>query len=99
MRGLEVDILLRISSAGFENGRRGHFQLLAPQLLVYLDLDRQAVAVEARHVRRVKTSHGLRLDDKIFKALIERVAQVQGPVGVGWAIVQQVAGPPSRSLA
>jgi hypothetical protein len=68
-------------------------------MLVHLDLDGQAVAVEAGNVGRVEAGHGLRLDHKILEPLVERVSQVNGAVGVGRAVVQQVSGAALAGLA
>ena len=43
-----------------------HLELLAAQLLVYFDLDRQSVAIPPGHVRRVKSRHRLGFDDEVF---------------------------------
>ena len=67
-----------------------HLQLFAAQSLVDFDFDRQAMAVPSGHVGRVESRHGLGLHDEILQAFIQRVAQVDRPVGVGRAIVQDV---------
>ena len=97
LRGLQINVLLRIGAASIQNPRRGHFQFFAPQLLIHLDFDRQSVAIEAGNVGRVETRHGLRLDDKILQPFVQCVAQVNGAVGVGRAVVQQEIG--AASLA
>ena len=90
LAALQVDVFLRVFAAGSTDRDGVHFQLFAAQLLVYLDFDGQAVAVESRDVGRVETRHGLGLDDEVLKALVERMAQMDGPVGVGRPIVQDV---------
>ncbi len=92
LASLEVHKLLRVSAAGGQEVLGRHFELFAPQLLVHLDLDRQPVAVPAGDVGGVEAGHGFGLDDKVFQALVERVAQVDGPVRVGRSIVQKVLG-------
>lgn len=89
---LQVHVFLRVLAAGLADGEGVHLQLFAAQLLVYLDLDRQAVAVPAGDVGGVETGHGLGLDDKILDALVECVAKVDGSIGVRRAIVQDVLG-------
>ena len=37
--GLQVDVLLGVGPAGFQNGGNRHLQLLAAQLFVHFDLD------------------------------------------------------------
>ena len=56
---LQINILLRVLAAGAAHRDRIHFQLLAAKLLIYFDLDRQAVAVPAWYIGRVKAGHGL----------------------------------------
>ena len=90
LRALQVDVLLSVFTAGAANADCGHLQLLAAKLLVYLDLDRQAMAVPAWNVRRIKARHRLGLDDKVLDALVQRMTKVNCAVGVGRAIVQDV---------
>ena len=92
LRALQVDVLLRVLAAGVADRDGVHLELLAAELLVDLDLDGQAVAVPAGDVGRVEAGHGLGLDDEVLEALVERVAQVDGAVGVGRAVVQDVLG-------
>ncbi len=99
LRGLQVDVLLRVGAAGGEDGRNRHFQLFAAELLVDFDLDGQAVAVVAGDVGGVEAGHGLRLDDKVFQSLIEGVAEVDGSIGVGRAVVEQVGGAAGAGFA
>ena len=67
-----------------------HFQFLAAELLVDLDLDGQAVTVPAGNVRGVESGHGPGLDDEVLEGLVERVAEVDCAVGVGRSVVQDV---------
>ena len=89
---MQVNILLRVGAAGLQHCGRGHLPLLAAQLLVHLDLDGQAVAVVTGDVRSVEAGHGLRFDDKILQAFVERMAQVDGAIGVRRAVVEKVGG-------
>ncbi len=50
------------------------------------------MAIPARNVGGVEAGHGLRLHHEVFKAFIERVAEVDRPVGIGRPIVQYLAG-------
>ena len=50
--------------------------------------DRQAVAIPAGDVLRVKTGELLGLDDHVFQDLVDGVANVQFAIGVGRAVVQ-----------
>ena len=89
---LQVDVLLGVGAAGVADGEGVHLQLFAAELLVDLDLDGQAVAVPAGDVGGVEAGHGLRLDDEVLDALVEGVAEVDGAVGVGRAVVEDVFG-------
>jgi len=85
---LQVDLLLGVLAAllpelfGVELGAD-----LAP-LLLHRDLDRQAMAVPARHVGRVEAVQVARLDDDVLEDLVDRVAEVDLAVGVRRAVVQ-----------
>ena len=69
-----------------------HLEFFEAELLVNLDLDGEAVAVPSGDVGGVEAGHGLGLDDEVLEGLIEGVAEVDGTVGVGRAVVQDVAG-------
>ncbi|MNM88777.1 hypothetical protein D3C81_1010000 [compost metagenome] len=60
---------------------------LAP-LLFDRDLDRQAVAIPARHVGCIKAGQVTRLDDDVLEDLVDRVAQMDLAVGIRRAVVQ-----------
>ena len=68
-------------------------------LLLDLPLDREAVAVPARHVVRVVPEHLLRARDEILEDLVERVADVDVAIGVGRAIVEYEFGSSLGALA
>ena len=89
---LQVEVLLGVLAAGAADGNRVHLKLLAAELLVDFDLDGETVAVPAGNVGGVEASHGFRLDDEVLQRLVQGVAQVDGAIGVGRAIVQNVAG-------
>ncbi len=99
LRGLQVHVLLRISATCCEHLSDGQFQPFAAKFLFHLDLDGQSVAVEAGDVGSIKAGHGLRFDDEVLEAFVKRVAQVDGAVGVGRAVVQNVGGAASACLA
>ena len=89
---LEVDVLLRVLAAGAADGDGVHLEFFAAELLVDLDLDGEAVAVPAGDVGGVEAGHGLGFDDEVLDALVEGVAEVDGSVGVGRAVVEDVFG-------
>ena len=88
---LEVEVFLCVLAAGAADLDGIHFELFAAELLVDFDLDGKAVAVPAGDVRGVEAGHGLGFDDEVFEGLVERVAEVNGAVGVGGAVVEDVA--------
>ena len=54
-------------------------------------LDRQAVAVPAGDVGAVEAPHRQRADDEVLEHLVEQVPHVDLAVGVGRAVVQDLA--------
>ena len=62
--------------------------LFFAELLFYLVLDRQAMAVPTGNVRRIVAAHGLVLNDEILKDLVERMADMDGAVCIRRAIMQ-----------
>src|SRR5690242_2729135 len=64
--------------------------LLRAVFLFDLPLDRQPMAVPARHVDRVAAEHLLRAVDHVFEDLVERMADVQIAVGIGRAVMEHV---------
>ncbi len=82
---LPFHLLCRIGAAQFaELGRR---DILAVQFLHH-QLDRQAVTVPARHVRRIEAVQRLRLDDDVFQYLVDRMTDVNVAIGIRRAVVQ-----------
>ncbi len=83
---------MRVVAAGAADGDGVHLELFAAELLVDFDFDGEAVAVPAGDVGGVEAGHGLGLDDEVLDALVEGVAEVDGSVGVGRAVVEDVFG-------
>ena len=82
---LALDLLFRVLAAQFAELRCGNELAV---FLLHLQLDGQAVAVPAGHVRRVETGERLALDDDVLQHLVHRVADVDVAVGIGRAVVQ-----------
>ena len=76
-------------------------ELLAHASMFLLDLllDWQAMAVPARHVRRVVAVERARLDDDVLEDLVDRVADVDHAVGIGRAVQQHELRAPRELLA
>jgi hypothetical protein len=93
---LAVDLLQRVGARlGQHFGGR---QVLAV-LFFDLDLDRHAVAIPARHVRRVVAGQGAGLDHHVLQDLVDGVADVDVAVGVRRAVVQDEFRTAGGSLA
>ncbi len=71
---------------------------LGAEILDDLVLDRQAVAVPARHVRAVEPGHRQRSDDDVLEHLVEQGPHVDLAVGVRGTVVQDLARPAGTSL-
>ncbi len=92
---LDVDEARRVRPASRAHlGLRHRLLLRASELLLDLQLDRQAVAVPSRDVRREPSVHGARLHDDVLQDLVERVPEVNVAVGVGRPVVQHEARAP-----
>ena len=61
--------------------------------VLFLDLhfDRHAVAVPARHIRRIETRQRFRFDDDVLENFIYRMADVNITIGIRRAVVQHEA--------
>ncbi|MCY1405763.1 hypothetical protein D9M71_210090 [compost metagenome] len=82
---LALDLLGGVGTAQLAGLVRGQVLAMGGLDLV---LDRQAVAVPARHVGGVVAGQGLGTDDDVLEDLVDRVTDVNAAVGVGRAIVQ-----------
>ena len=85
---LQPDELLRVPPAGAAEVGHAHLALLPAELSLHLQLDRQPVTVPARHIRRIEPRHRPRLDDDVLQHLVQHVPDVDRPIGVGRAVVQ-----------
>ena len=90
LAALDVDVAQRELAAQPADLRRRHRAAPLDDLRIALDreLDRQAVGIPARHVRRAEPRHRARLDDDVLQDLVEDVAVVDVAVGVRRAVVQ-----------
>ena len=85
---LALDLLVGKGAAEFAHLVGG--DVLAVQFLDLM-LDRQSVAVPAGHVGRVEPGQRFRTDDDVFQNLVDRVADVDVPVGIGRPVMQHKA--------
>src|SRR6185295_11857945 len=97
-RALQLDLRLREFAAGGAELRRRELLPGAPVLLLDLQLDRQAVTIPARDVRRIVAIHRARLHDDVLQNLVERVTDVDFTVRVRRSVVQHEARPAARGL-
>ncbi len=63
------------------------------EFLVHLELDGEAVAVPAGHIRSVEAAHPLALQDDILENLVQGVADMDMAVCVGGAVVEDIIRP------
>ena len=99
LRLLDAHELLGVAATGLAEGDRRHLALLRPEVLVDLELDREAVAVPARAVRRVLAGHRPAAHDHVLEDLVEDGPQVDVPVRVGRPVVQHEARLPGARPA
>ena len=92
MRPLKIDVFLSVVAAGAADGEGVHVELFAAELLIDFDFDGEAMAVPAGDEGGVEAGHGFGFDDEVLDALVEGVAEMDGSVGVGWAVVEDVPG-------
>ena len=90
---LDVDELQGVFPAFLPDLDEGHVLLFRAEELVDVDLDGQAVAIPAGDVGRDMPLHAPGLDDEILEDLVQGRAQVDMPVGIGGAVVEDERGP------
>ncbi len=91
---MDLDKLVCVFSTKLANRRRVQIFLLIAQLLYYLVLDWQSMAIPTWHVGHMKTRHRSRLHDDVFQNLVQSMADMDAAVGIGGAIVQHILGAP-----
>ena len=87
---LDVQVLFRVLAAALAHHVGGQFLLLFAQFLFNLVFDGQAVTVPAGHVAGGVALHVARLDHHVLQDLVQRRPEVNVPVGVRGAVVQDV---------
>ena len=85
---LHLDLARRISAAGGAEFGGADFGARFADLLLHFLLNRQAVAVPAGNVGAVETEQMAGFGDDIFQDFVKRMADVNGTVGIGRAVVQ-----------
>ena len=96
---LAFDLLGGVITAGLAEGFVVHLHTGFADFLLYLVLDRQAVAIPAGHVGCVKAHKAAGFHDHVFQDLVDRMPDVNAAVGVGRAIVQDELFPAFALLA
>ncbi len=105
LAALDVDEALRVLAAfpAFLNGIHRVADVDAgaveAELFVDLMLDRQPVAIPARHVDCVEAGHRAGFDDHVLQHLVQDVAEVEVTVGLRRSVVQDPQRPVGRRLA
>ena len=90
--GHRADEALGVGAAGPAEVGHRHLAFLRPELAIDLELDRQTVAVVARHIGRVEACHRAGFHDEVFENLVERRSEVNLSVRVRRAVVQHELG-------
>jgi len=85
---LLFDLLACIFAASHSKSSRRHLTSRFTDSLLYLKFDWQSMAVPARHIRRIASVKRSTFYDKVFDDLINRMTNMDLPVGVGRAIVK-----------
>ncbi len=85
---LGVDLLGRVLAAFLSECSGVELVARLAELFLHRDLDRQAVTIPARHVRRAMTRQQLRLDRDVFENLVHRVADMDRAVRIRRTVVQ-----------
>ena len=62
---------------------------LAAKLFFNFPFNRQAVAIPAGHIRRIPAGHLVRAHDNVFDDFVHRRAEVNMPIGIRRAIMEQ----------
>ena len=82
---LAFDLFKRVAAAKFAKLSGGNCLAV---FFFHLQLDRQAVAIPARHVGRIKARERFAFDDDVLEDLVHRMADVDVAVRIGRAVVQ-----------
>ena len=99
---LSGHLFARVLAAGRAKGLVIHLHAGLARLFFDHELDRQAVAIPARHIGRVQAVQPLRLDDDVFEDLVDGVPDMDIAVGIGRPVMQDkllAALSPSAELA
>ncbi len=96
---LAVDLLARVIATLTTECRCIHFLPNLADLFLNVELNRQAMTVPTRNIRRVKAAEGLALDDNILEDLVDRMTDMNLAIGIRGAIVQDELRPVLTQLA
>ena len=96
---LAGDLLRGVITASLAEGFVVDFHTGLTNFLLNLVLNRQTVAIPARHVGRIEAHETAGFNDHILQNLVDRVTNVNVAVGVGRAIVEDELFTPFTLLA
>ena len=96
---LPVDLLHRVVAARLAELRCTDLVARLADLLLDLQLDRQAMAVPTGHVWRMKAGQQARFHHHVLANLVDRVPHVDVAVGIRRAVVQDEPRPTRAALA
>ncbi len=85
---LRLDLFVGIIPALLAKLRRRHFVARLTHLFLYIKLDREAVAVPPRDIRRIKPRQGFRFNDDVFQNLVDGVAHMKFAIGIRGAVMK-----------
>ena len=85
---LRVDLFMRVIAAVLSERCGGYLVAWFAHLFFNIELNRQSVAIPARHIRRIKARQGFRFDNNVFQNFVNRMPYMELTVSVGRAVMQ-----------
>ena len=85
---LTVDLFAGVVTAQAAKGAGVDLVPNLADFLFHIEFDRQTVAIPAGDIGRIEAAQGLALDNDVFENLVDRVADMNIAIGVGWPVVQ-----------
>ena len=85
-----IDEFCGVGTALFPHLGFGDFMFLRTEIFLNLQFDRQAVAVPARHIGRVKPAHSLAFQDYVLENFVQCMADMDVTVCIGRAVMKDI---------